>query len=237
MNSRPNRLHDRFATTRWSMVMRHAAATSGNARDALGELARRYWYPVYVYVRRCGHAPQAAEQIARGFLQRLLGGAAGVESGPGPYRGYLLARLHAYLAAGPADPVEGLPAAPDDLEARYREDRLDGLSPEQSYQRAFALQVVHRTLHRLRSEARQTGHEAMYAQLEPFLGRDAAPGEFEHVAAQLRVRALTVVVALKRLRQRFRELAAEELVDTVTSADDLAAEQDALLAVLGGAAP
>jgi hypothetical protein len=39
-------------------------------------------------------------------------------------------------------------------------------------------------------------------------------------------------VALKRLRQRFRELVGEELADTVTSSDDLAAEQQALHAVL-----
>jgi hypothetical protein len=41
------------------------------------------------------------------------------------------------------------------------------------------------------------------------------------------------VVALKRLRQRFRELASEELTDTVATADDLASEQDALFKVLG----
>jgi hypothetical protein len=53
------------------------------------------------------------------------------------------------------------------------------------------------------------------------------------MARQLGSRPLALVLALKRLRQRFRELAAEELADTVGSADDLAAEQDALLAVLG----
>jgi hypothetical protein len=39
-------------------------------------------------------------------------------------------------------------------------------------------------------------------------------------------------MALKRLRQRFRELVREELADTVTSADELAAEQQTLLAAL-----
>jgi len=39
-------------------------------------------------------------------------------------------------------------------------------------------------------------------------------------------------MALKRLRQRFRELVREELADTVASADELAAEQQALLAAL-----
>ncbi|HET7778261.1 MAG TPA: hypothetical protein VFL07_06880, partial [Rudaea sp.] len=86
---------------------------------------------------------------------------------------------------------------------------------------------------RLRSEAAQTGHLDMYEKLEPYLARDPVPGEYELMAAQLGTRVMALVLALKRLRQRFGELAAEELADTVGSADDLAAEQDALLHVLG----
>jgi hypothetical protein len=41
-----------------------------------------------------------------------------------------------------------------------------------------------------------------------------------------------LIVALKRLRQRFRELVGQELADTVTSTEDLASEQAALHAVL-----
>jgi len=239
MNSLTGRSPDRFATTRWSMVMRRATLESGNARDALGELARRYWYPVFVYMRRCGHAPAAAENLARVFLQQLLVAApehAG-NTEQGPYRSYLLTRLYAFLASDSHEAADTALEVPADLEARYRQDRLDLLSPEQSYQRAFALQVLTSTLRRLGNEARQTGHAAMYELLEPFLARDVAPGEFEFVAARLHCRPLTVVVALKRLRQRFAELAAEELVDTVTCAADLASEQAALLVILSTAAP
>ena len=43
---------------------------------------------------------------------------------------------------------------------------------------------------------------------------------------------MTLVVALKRLRQRFRELVRDELADTVASADELTAERQALLTAL-----
>ena len=223
------------------MVMRHAPTESNSARDALGELAGRYWYPVYIYMRRCGHAPEAAGNIARRFLQHLLRDVDERNAQPsqGHYRSYLLSRLHTFLAAGSMDESDpaAQPEMPTDLEARYQRDRLDQLSPEQSYQRAFALQILHRTLRRLTDEARQTGHLPMFEQLEQFLARDPAPGEYESIATRLRVRPLTLVMALKRMRQRFRELAAEELVDTVATAEDLAGEQDALLSVLSGAAP
>jgi hypothetical protein len=73
----------------------------------------------------------------------------------------------------------------------------------------------------------------MYKALEPYLARDPSASQYEAMAARLNIRQLTLVLALKRLRQRLREMAAEELSDTVTTADDLAREQDALLAVLG----
>jgi RNA polymerase sigma-70 factor (ECF subfamily) len=236
MNSQASR-PDRFMTTRWSMVMQLAATESGNARNALGELARRYWYPVYVYIRRCGHPRAGATDLARRFLQQLMGDVSG-ESGQaayGHYRSYLLARLNTFLAGEQSAAASAIGEdldMPTDLEERYQQDHVDALSPEQSYQRAFALQVLHRTLRRLRNEASQTGHVDMYDQLEPFLAREPGPGEYEMVATRLRNRPLTLVVALKRLRQRFRELAADELVDTVATAADLATEQEALLAVL-----
>lgn len=237
MNSHSNRPADRFATTRWSMVTQFATTATATASDALGELAQRYRYPIYIYIRRCGHPPAMAEEIARRFLRQLLG-EVGQNEPSGHLRTYLLRRLHAFLASDRHESSEDDDAAtqlsmPPELEARYQKEHVDTLSPDQTYQRGFALQVLRRTLRRLRGEARQTGHLTMYDALQAFLARDPGPGEYELIAGRLRSRPLTVVVALKRLRQRFRELAAEELTDTVTTAEDLASEQDALSVVLG----
>ena len=72
----------------------------------------------------------------------------------------------------------------------------------------------------------------MYDALQPYLDSDPGPGEYEALAQHLKSRPLALVVALKRLRQRFRELVGEELADTVTSAEELATEQSALHSVL-----
>jgi RNA polymerase sigma-70 factor (ECF subfamily) len=150
----------------------------------------------------------------------------------GHFRRYLLEQINGFLGGDWRDVVEGNSsgdiATPDDLEPRYQRDNADASSPEQAYQRSFALEVIVRALRRLRSEARQTGHLAMYEALEPNLARDPAAGEYETMAAALQTRPLTLAIALKRLRQRFRELVGEELADTVTSSDELANEQAAL---------
>lgn len=231
--------HNHFSTTRWSVVMQLALAPSGDdANAALAVLAQRYWYPVYAYVRRCGHSPPAAEDIARCFLASLMADFRSGRAHPpqGFFRRYLLDQLNAFLGSDWREmhdaEAPGELLAPADLEARNQRDNALAASPEQAYQHSFALEVIARALRRLRAEAGQTGHQGMFSALEPYLTRDPEAGEYELMAARLRSRPLALVVALKRLRQRFRELAGQELADTVTSAEDLADEQAALHAAL-----
>jgi RNA polymerase sigma-70 factor (ECF subfamily) len=222
------------------MVMQLVDKDSPLARDALGDLAQRYWYPVYAFVRRRGQPPPMAEQVTRDLLRRLVNDSDGTQRiGSGHYRSYLLGRVHALLddnwTVGPTEQdVPGIEfPAPSDLERRYLRDHIEPSSPECAFQRSFALVVLQRTLRRLRDEAAETGRADMCRALEPFLARDPASADYERIAVQLRTRKVTLILALKRLRQRLRELAALELSDTVSSADALASEQDALLSILG----
>lgn len=228
---------DDFTRTRWSLVRRLCAPRPEEARHALTELALRYWYPVYAYIRRCGHAPEIAQDITRAFFQQIAPEANSRVTAPrGRFRDWLLLRLNAFLAgdwrelAG-GDSVTEAPSL-DDLERRSLDERTMAGSPEQAFQRGFALEVLARGLKALRVEAGQAGHLAMYEALEPYLSRDPLPGQYEETGTRLGIRPLALVLALKRLRQRFRELVQQELADTVASGEELAAEQQALLAVL-----
>ena len=49
-----------FGRTRWSVVAAVRSGSEADARESLSDLCRRYWVPVYTYVRRCGHPPQSA---------------------------------------------------------------------------------------------------------------------------------------------------------------------------------
>jgi len=233
------RSHDRFANTRWSVVMQQASGDSPDAARALDELAQRYWYPVYAYVRRCGHAPEVAQDITRAFLHRLISefyDCSRAQPPHGHFRKFLLAQLNAFLGGNwreaIGDDASNALEPPPDLEARNQRDNAEAASPEQAYQRSFAFEVLARALRRLQSEARQTGHQPMYEALQPYLSHDPVPGEYEVIAKRLHSPPLALVLALKRLRQRFRELAGQELADTVTSPEDLANEQAALHAAL-----
>lgn len=227
-----------FTRTRWSIVQ--GLQEPGDGADAaLAELAARYRYPVYAYVRRCGHPPVIAQGITQAFLRQVAADLRGGHERPsGRFRVWLLLRLGVFLAGDwqARAAAAGEPASPPvaDLEARRRDELAAEDSPEQAYRRSFALEVLARGLQRLRAEAIQAGHGEMCDQLEPFLAREPLPGQYDELGRRLAVRPLTLVMALKRLRQRFRELVRDELADTVTSADDLAAERQALFAALAG---
>ena len=227
-----------FTRTRWSMVCR-LRDIGPDARDALTELAVRYWYPVYAYVRRCGHSQEIAQDITQAFLQQIADDLRSHSTQPpGRFRDWLLAKLNGFLAGEWRELVEGdyVPGAPalSELESRNRSEHESDEPPELAYRRSFALEVLTRALKRLRDEAGQTGHLDMCEALEPFLTRDPLPGQYDELGGKLGIRPLALVIALKRLRQRFRELVREELADTVSSAEEMAAEQQALFAALDG---
>jgi len=235
----PSHSRQKFEHTQWSLAMRIDAPQAIDARDALVKLCLRYWYPVYAYLRRFGHEPAIAQEITRNFLQHLFrhfhdGGTALAQ---GRFRQYLLAQLRAFLVADTQESPTGeviaeLLEPPPDLELRNQHDNAGAQSPEQAYQQSFALELLARASARLREEAGHTGRLDMYDALEPFLAADPSPAETEELARRLRARSVTIAVALRRLRQRFREMIDTELADTVASADELQAEQQALYAIL-----
>ena len=236
MSNQISRQH--FANTHWSMVMQPDAPRAADARAALIQLCLRFWYPIYAYVRQCGHSPAVANDITHGFLQHLFRHfrEQGTAQAQGRFRQYLLARLHDFLSSdwrsAVAEPVAELADPPTDLESRNQRDNASARSPEHAYQQSFALELLARALTALRAEARETGRLDMLEALEPFLAQDPSGAETTDLAQRLGTRPLAVAVAMKRMRQRFRELIDVELADTVASADELLAEQQSLFAVL-----
>jgi hypothetical protein len=47
------------------MVLLSAQSQAPGFQAALSELYRIYWYPLYAYVRRRGHAPEETQDLTR----------------------------------------------------------------------------------------------------------------------------------------------------------------------------
>ena len=62
----------RFPTTHWSCVAEAGDPDPDRSRAALAELCGAYWYPLYAFVRRRGHAADDAADMVQGYFVRLL---------------------------------------------------------------------------------------------------------------------------------------------------------------------
>src|ERR1700751_4056713 len=63
-----------FSSTRWTVVLaaRDSQLSSERALDALSELCRVYWRPLYLFLRREGTSPEDAQDLTQGFFVELI---------------------------------------------------------------------------------------------------------------------------------------------------------------------
>src|SRR6266403_1587655 len=89
-----------FTTTHWSVVLT-AQGESPAAHEALENLCRTYWRPVYAFVRRQGVGHEEAEDFTQGFFALLLErrDLDAVRKEKGRLRSYLLTSLKHFIAS------------------------------------------------------------------------------------------------------------------------------------------
>jgi DNA-directed RNA polymerase specialized sigma24 family protein len=63
-----------FVTTRWSLILSAASLGSEEqkARDALAELCRTYWRPIFLFVRARGYSIEDAQDLTQDFFVTIL---------------------------------------------------------------------------------------------------------------------------------------------------------------------
>jgi len=225
----------RFTATRWSIILAAANTRSDTrSRRALNELARSYWPPLYSYIRHQGHSPADAEDLTQEFLARLLEkkDLASVDPAKGKFRSFLLASLKHFLAnewdKERAKKRGGgrrlLSIDTRDAEDRYRAEPVDNMTPELLFTRHWALTLLDQALGRVRQEYRARSKETLFDGLKKALTGDLDAPSYAQLAAQLKMEPDTVKVAAHRLRQRYRDVLRDEILQTVADRESLEEE-------------
>ena len=230
-----------FATTRWSLVAAAGQPDAPEAAGALADLCRLYWYPLYAYVRRRGHDANDAEDLTQAFFARLMekGALAVATPGRGRFRTFLLTACQHFLAnerqrANALKRGGGRVVSLDltDAEGRYRREPSHDESPERLFDRRWALELLGRVLARLRGEYVADGKGRRFDALKGQLTGDGTAA-YASLGEELGLTVSALKTAVHRLRRRYGELLREEIGETVTSAEEVEEEVQALFRALG----
>jgi RNA polymerase sigma factor (sigma-70 family) len=231
-----------FATTHWSVVLAAGQSADAQASEALEQLCRTYWYPLYAFVRRQGRSPEDAQDLTQGFFAHLLRKdfLSGVGPEKGRFRSFLLACLKHFLAdewekARTAKRGGNCPEMRLELagaEGRYQLEACVEADAESLYERRWALDLLDQVLNRLRHEAVASGREAVFNELQGSLLGERSTETYVQLGARLSMSETAVKVTVHRLRQRYRELLREEIAHTVTRPDEIDEEMRYLFEVV-----
>ena len=238
----------RFNTTRWSVVLSCADSgiESATARDALSELCKTYWRPIFAYICRRGYSTQDAEDRTQDFFRSLLQGPLLRRADPrrGRFRSLLLKALQDCLghAAAKRDTQkrgggvkfvswdDWMAEAPSQLTISAH--ALNSWSPEQLYDLRWAATVAERALHRLREECQSKSRLRLFETLSPYLAVDRTDVSYHDLATTLGIAEPAVKKQLHNLRRRYRWLLCDEVAQTVEDPNDVEAEIRHLCATL-----
>jgi DNA-directed RNA polymerase specialized sigma24 family protein len=231
-----------FPVTQWTVVLAAGATPSPESAAALERLCQGYWYPLYAFVRRSGYSPADAEDLAQEFFARLLehNWIAHADRHKGRFRSFLLMAMKRFLAKEwdklktlkRGGQVRLVPLQLDTAETRYTREPADTRTPEQVFEKQWALTLLESVLNLLREDYGRDGKGALFHALEPCLigGRDTQP--YAALGAELGMTEGAARVAVCRLRERYRECLKAEIAHTVASPAEVDEELHHLFRVL-----
>jgi DNA-directed RNA polymerase specialized sigma24 family protein len=236
-----------FATTLWSVVLQAGDRASPHAQvAALGALYQAYFYPLYSFVRRKGHAEHDAQDLLHDFFHVLIekNYLSAVTRSRGRFRTFLLASLSNFLAnhwrrirsqkRGGQFTLISLDQVSEEAELKFRAAAANhDWIPETEFDLEWARTVLARAMQSVRSDyIRSAPGARLFEALKVYLAREGNAAEYDALAGQLGVNKVAVKVAVHRLRRRFQEGLRREIGRTTMIAGEVEDEFRYLIEVL-----
>ena len=239
---------DRFATTRWSVVLSCAdsKASTQTVRNALAQLCQMYWRPIFAFVCRSGHSIEDAQDLTQDFFLMLLEGHLLERADPdrGRFRSLLLKALKNFLndardkrrarkRGGDVQFVrwdEWMAELPSQLSISARD--AENWPPDKIFDVRWAATVVEHALGRLGEECERRGRRRVFDVLSSCLAAEREDVSYSTFSKTLGIPETAVKRLVHQLRKRYRMLLREEVADTVETREEVDNELRYLCAVL-----
>ena len=233
-----------FPPTRWTLIRKVQHGSERESAQALDQLCRSYWYPIYAYARRYGFNGEDAEDLTQMFFQNLVNyeSLQAVTQERGRLRSFMLAMLKRIIskhlrhdAAEKRGGSKGTTLSFDELNAeeRYAAEPADAHDPDAIFDRAWASDVLAAAESKLRADYTKADNADSFEALREFLplGDNATP--YAEAAKRLRINESTLRLQIHRMRKRYAKLIEAVIAETVNDEAEQRTELEHLMRVIG----
>jgi RNA polymerase sigma-70 factor (ECF subfamily) len=222
------------------MVLTAQDKSSPDSAAALEVLCRTYWYPLYAYVRGSGRSQHDAQDLTQEFFARLLARdwLRVVLPEKGRFRTFLLVTMKRFLTnEWHRDMAQkrGAGKLPLSLDTEVGEHRFAAeppLTPDELYERRWAMTSLEESLDRLERDSIHTGKEHDFNLLKEWLTADRGSIPYGEIATVLGTTEGAARVAVHRMRKQFRLVFRQTIAETIDACGDVDAEIRHLVAIL-----
>ena len=221
--------------------MAAGGASEPRAREALAELCRIYWPPVYGYLRRRGYGRDDAQDLTQSFFQHIVENETlrRASREKGRFRSFLLgalklcladeqARRHSLKRGGGIQFISTDELAAEELHLLRA---TDGIEPAESLDARWAGVILERALAQVRAAFSENGQAEMFETLSPFLAGEKPDLSYQDVAKRMSLGLGAVKTHIHRLRRQFATAVRHEVMQTVSAPHEVDEELRQLRAV------
>lgn len=224
---------DAFPQTSLTEVV-HSVGDSEASQQALARLCASYWYPLYAFLRRRGHKVEDAQDLTQGFFARFLSGRgfAGYDPARAKLRTYLLGALKHYVSSDRRDRSTLKRGGAYQFvsfdwmmaEKRYGAEPAHIDSPDQIFQRRWAITLMAQAHEVLRESYSKQGKADRFEALHVFLDGKPDDQSHEDAAERLGMTPAATKMEISRMRERRRQIIRSEIAKTVASPNQIDGE-------------
>lgn len=222
-----------FTATAWSQLVLRRDAGPEERQRRVELLARRYWKPIYAYIRRRWNRPnEEAKDLTQKFFLWMLETdfLEKVRADRGRFRNFVKKAVERFVL-GEYDAERRLKrgggtalVSLDFIGAGAVEAAAPALDPEALFEEQWRRVLVQEALARLRSALESAGKLVPYRIFEDFYFAPEPGPSYEDLAARHGVSKVDVANALARVKARYRAILEELLAESVAGPAELRQE-------------
>jgi DNA-directed RNA polymerase specialized sigma24 family protein len=231
-----------FHTTSWTLIRAASGDPTADSREALAALCQKYWHPIYAFIRSRGFNREQSQDLTQAFFALLIERNYLLDADPkrGRFRSFLLAALKHFLA-DEWDRAHALKRgggqAPISIDLEEAEEwhmlaAVEQATPENLYERRWALSLLENVMSKLRAEFSDAGKAGEFDRLSTFLNRDSESVRYDPLAEEMGISSGALRMSVHRMRRRYRSLLRAEIAEIVSGPEEIDEELRFLLSVL-----